>query len=174
MSAVPLPISCKFVQVLSESITWMATAVEEFGLGTIDVKALIDNMKVDLASTNATIKNAAINLLSVAHKQLGSGLADMLRSDVKPALMTALEDVFKRNPQEQVCFWQLFLPSSVFGRQRRHHEGTMLGAFLWRHSCSCHCKQCINSSRFHTDLKIFPACTAAQQAISNTWLQVTC
>ncbi|KAL3133794.1 hypothetical protein ABBQ32_008271 [Trebouxia sp. C0010 RCD-2024] len=88
-------------KVLSESVNWMATAVEEFGLGTIDVKALIDNMKVDLASTNATIRNAAINLLGVAHKQLGPGLADMLRSDVKPALMTALEDTFKRNPQEQ-------------------------------------------------------------------------
>ena len=91
----------------------MATAVEEFGLGTIDVKALIDNMKVDLSSTNATIRNAAINLLSVAHKQLGPGLADMLRSDVKPALMTALEDTFKRNPQEQASYhglhvgWQL-------------------------------------------------------------------
>ena len=80
----------------------MATAIDEFGLGTLDVKALINNMKGDLTSTNATIRNAAINLLSTAHKQLGPGLADMLRSDVKPALMTALEDAFKRNPQEQV------------------------------------------------------------------------
>lgn len=80
----------------------MATAVDEFGLRTIDVKVLIDNMKADLASTNATVRNAAINVLSNAHKQLGAGLADMLRSDVKPALMTALEDAFKRNPQEQV------------------------------------------------------------------------
>ena len=90
------------VHVLSESINWMAIAVEDFGLSTIDVKALINNMKVDLASTNATIRNAAINLLSLAHKQLGPGLADMLRADVKPALMTALEDAFKRSPQEQV------------------------------------------------------------------------
>ena len=52
-------------------MNWMATAVEEFGLGTIDVKTMIDNMKVDLASTNATIRNAAISLLGVAHKQLG-------------------------------------------------------------------------------------------------------
>lgn len=80
----------------------MATAVDEFGLRTIDVKALIENMKADLASSNVTVRNAAINLLSIAHKQLGAGLADMLRSDVKPALMTALEDAFKRNPQEQV------------------------------------------------------------------------
>lgn len=80
----------------------MATAVDEFGLRTIDVKALIENMKADLASSNVTVRNAAINLLSIAHKQLGAGLADMLRPDVKPALMTALEDAFKRNPQEQV------------------------------------------------------------------------
>ena len=110
------------LQVLSESINWMATAVEEFGLGTLDVKALIDNMKLDLASTNATIRNAAISLLTVAHKQLGPGLADTLRSDVKPALMTALEDAFKRNPQEQVCLLNpivtepSYLPSCFGGK----------------------------------------------------------
>ena len=95
----PAPV---MLQVLSESLMWMGTAVEEFGLGPFDVKALIEWAKADLASTNAGVRNATIHLLSVCHKQLGPGLADMLRSDVKPALMTALEDSFKRNPQQQV------------------------------------------------------------------------
>ena len=56
----------------------------------------------DLASTNAAVRNAAINLMATCHKQLGPGLAAMIRSDVKPALMTALEDAFKSNPQQQV------------------------------------------------------------------------
>ena len=56
----------------------------------------------DLASTNAAVRNAAINLMATCHKQLGPGLAAMIRSDVKPALMTALEDSFKSNPQQQV------------------------------------------------------------------------
>ena len=90
------------LQVLSESLMWMGTAVEEFGLGPFDVKALIEWAKADLASSNAGVRNATIHLLSICHKQLGPGLADMLRSDVKPALMTALEDSFKKNPQQQV------------------------------------------------------------------------
>ncbi|KAK9814323.1 hypothetical protein WJX72_004049 [[Myrmecia] bisecta] len=89
-------------KVLSESVNWMATAVEEFGLGVLDVKALLDWMKTDLASSNATVRNAAIALLAACHKQLGPGLSDMIRNDVKPALMTALEDAFKKNPQQQV------------------------------------------------------------------------
>ena len=59
-------------------------------------------MQGDLASTNAAIRNAAINLMATCHKQLGTGLAAMIRNDVKPALMTALEDAFKNNPQQQV------------------------------------------------------------------------
>lgn len=91
------------LQVLSESLLWMAVAVEEFGLVAFNVTALIGWAKEDLGSTNAAIRNATIALLATCYKQLGAGLADMLRADVKPALMTALEDAFKRNPQQQVA-----------------------------------------------------------------------
>lgn len=56
----------------------------------------------DLGSTNVAVRNAAIQLAATCHKQLGTGLAAMLRSDVKPALMTALEESFKNNPQQKV------------------------------------------------------------------------
>ena len=79
------------MQVLSESLNWMAIAFDEFGLQTIDVKVLIDNMMADLSSSNVTVRNAAINVL-----------------------MTALEDAFKRNPQEQVLS-QPELPAAKSG-----------------------------------------------------------
>ena len=106
------------LQVLSESISWMATAVEEFGLAVMPRPALIDWMKADLASSNAAIRNAAINFLGVCHRQMGPGLADLLRSDVKPALMTALEECFSKNPQQSVgtsrcCLTMLPVPGVI-------------------------------------------------------------
>ena len=41
------------VQVLSESLAWMGTAVEDFGLAACDVPAMISWLKADLASSNA-------------------------------------------------------------------------------------------------------------------------
>ncbi len=82
----------------------MGTAVEDFGLAACDVPAMINWLKADLASSNAPVRNGAINLLAVCHKQLGPGLSAMLRADVKPALMTTLDEAFSKNPQQQVTF----------------------------------------------------------------------
>jgi hypothetical protein len=122
---------------------WMGKAVEEFGIATLDVKALIDWMKVrlpflqrllqpqvsvvrkadqllvayqhnlpgvlitlhgqaDLASTNAAVRTAAVAVLGTCHRQLGPGLAAMIRPDVKPALMATVDEAFGANPQQQV------------------------------------------------------------------------
>jgi hypothetical protein len=56
----------------------------------------------DLGSTNAGVRNAATLLMATCHKQLGPDLAAMIRNDIKPALMTALEEAFKKNPRTQV------------------------------------------------------------------------
>lgn len=60
-------------------------------------------LQADLASTNAPVRNAATHLAATCHKQLGAGMAAMLRNDIKPALMTALEEAFRANPQQQVA-----------------------------------------------------------------------
>ena len=80
----------------------MSTAVEEFGLKQLDVKQLIEWMKVDLGSSNAPVRTAAIALLGRAHRQLGPGLDPLLSQSVKPALMQTLRDTFMANPVEQV------------------------------------------------------------------------
>ena len=79
----------------------------------------------DLASSNAAIRNAAIGLLSVAHRQLGAGLADMLRPHVKPALMSALDDAFANNPQQEAC-WS---PCRADGPCRDYAPGPVTAVF---------------------------------------------
>lgn len=49
----------------------------------------------------AGARNAAVALLAAAHRQLGPGLADMVRQNVKPALMATLEEAFAANPLQQ-------------------------------------------------------------------------
>lgn len=82
----------------------MSQTSEDFGLAKLDVKLLIEWMKADLGSSNVGIRNAAIGLLGVVHKQLGPGLIPMLMPHVKPALMTTLNDTFKNNPLTKASF----------------------------------------------------------------------
>ncbi|GFH15735.1 protein MOR1, partial [Haematococcus lacustris] len=87
-------------KILSEVLNWVAQATAEFGLGSMNVKALIDWAKEDLASTNAGVRNSAIHLLGVMHRFLGPPLGDMIRADVKPALMAAIDGEFAKNPKD--------------------------------------------------------------------------
>ena len=90
------------MQVLQEALGWMAKSVQEFGLAAMSVPTLISWAKEDLGSPNAGVRSAATQLLAVMHQQLGPGLGDMIKPDVKPALWTGLEEAFKANPQQQV------------------------------------------------------------------------
>ena len=97
--AAPTAAPRRAAQVLSESLAWVGRAVEEFGLGALDVRLLLEWLKADLGSANAGVRNAATALAGVGHRQLGPGLAGLLREHVKPALMAALEETFAANPQ---------------------------------------------------------------------------
>lgn len=90
-----------FFKVLSESLNWMKKACEEFGLGPwIDVKVVIDWVVADLGTTIPAVKTAAVSFIGSLHKFLGPPLADMIRPNVKPALMTNVEEEFGKNPQD--------------------------------------------------------------------------
>ncbi|GIL58886.1 hypothetical protein Vafri_13702 [Volvox africanus] len=89
--------SHKNPKVQSESINWIARAILEFGLAGMDVRALLDWAKEDLGSSNAGVRNSAIQLLGVMYRFLGPALGDMIRADVKPALMTAIDGEFAKN-----------------------------------------------------------------------------
>ncbi|KAF5193151.1 Mor1 [Thalictrum thalictroides] len=87
-------------KVLSEGITWMVTAVEDFGILHIKLKDLIEFCKdTGLQSSTAATRNATIKLIGTLHKFVGPDLKGFL-TDVKPALLSALDAEYEKNPFE--------------------------------------------------------------------------
>ncbi|KAL2473261.1 Protein MOR1 [Forsythia ovata] len=87
-------------KVLSEGILWMVSAVEDFGLSYLKLKDLIDFCKdIGLQSSAAATRNATIKLIGVLHRFVGPDIKAFL-SDVKPALLSALDAEYEKNPFE--------------------------------------------------------------------------
>ncbi|RDX85911.1 Protein MOR1, partial [Mucuna pruriens] len=87
-------------KVLSEGILWMVSAVEDFGISHVKLKDLIDFLKeTGLQSSNAATRNASIKLLGVLHRFVGPDIKGFL-TDVKPALLSALDTEYEKNPFE--------------------------------------------------------------------------
>ncbi|KAG9155040.1 hypothetical protein Leryth_019560 [Lithospermum erythrorhizon] len=87
-------------KVLSEGILWMVSAVEDFGVSLLKLKDLIDFCKdTGLQSSAAATRNATIKLIGSLHKFVGPDIKGFL-SDVKPALLSALDAEYEKNPFE--------------------------------------------------------------------------
>ncbi|KAJ7975023.1 protein MOR1 [Quillaja saponaria] len=87
-------------KVLSEGILWMASAVEDFGVSHLKLQDLIDFLKeVGLQSSAAATRNASIKLLGFVHRFVGPDIKGFL-TDVKPALLSALDAEYEKNPFE--------------------------------------------------------------------------
>ncbi|XP_059659280.1 protein MOR1-like [Cornus florida] len=87
-------------KVLSEGILWMVSAVEDFGISHVKLKDLIDFCKdTGLQSSAAATRNATIKLIGVLHKFVGPEIKGFL-TDVKPALLSALDAEYEKNPFE--------------------------------------------------------------------------
>lgn len=84
-------------KVLVEALGWIAETVTDFGLAAVNVRTIIDWMKTDLTSTNPLVKEKAMGVLGSCHAQLGPECVALLNG-LKPAQMTALEEVFRVNP----------------------------------------------------------------------------
>ncbi|KAL3345359.1 hypothetical protein AABB24_024363 [Solanum stoloniferum] len=87
-------------KVLSEGILWMITAVDDFGVSLLKLKDLIDFCKdTGLQSSAPATRNATIKLIGTLHKFVGPDIKGLL-SDVKPALISALDAEYEKNPFE--------------------------------------------------------------------------
>ncbi|KAL5775569.1 hypothetical protein ACOSP7_013126 [Xanthoceras sorbifolium] len=87
-------------KVLSEGILWMVSAVDDFGVSNLKLKDLIDFCKdIGLQSSAAATRNATIKLLGALHKFVGPDIKGFL-ADVKPALLSALDAEYEKNPYE--------------------------------------------------------------------------
>ncbi|PON60374.1 Coatomer beta subunit [Parasponia andersonii] len=87
-------------KVLSEGLLWMVSAIEDFGISHLKLKDLIDFCKdTGLQSSAAATRNATVKLLGALHKFVGPDIKGFL-SDVKPALLSALDTEYEKNPFE--------------------------------------------------------------------------
>ncbi|PWA88987.1 protein MOR1 [Artemisia annua] len=87
-------------KVLSEGLLWMVSAVEDFGVTHLKLKDVINFCKdTGLQSSAVATRNATIKLIGVLHKFVGPNIKAFL-SDVKPALLSALEGECEKNPFE--------------------------------------------------------------------------
>ncbi|KNA20108.1 hypothetical protein SOVF_055370 [Spinacia oleracea] len=87
-------------KVQSEGILWMVSAIEDFGVSLLKLKDLIDFCKeTGLQSSTAATRNATIKLIGVLHKFVGPDIKGFL-TDVKPALLSALDAEYEKNPYE--------------------------------------------------------------------------
>ncbi|XP_058079545.1 protein MOR1-like [Magnolia sinica] len=90
-------------KVLSEGISWMVSAVEDFGVSHLKLKDLIDFCKeTGLQSSVAATRNSTIKLIGALHKFVGPDIKGFL-ADVKPALLSALDAEYEKNPFEGVA-----------------------------------------------------------------------
>ncbi|KAJ4702810.1 protein MOR1 [Melia azedarach] len=87
-------------KVLSEGLLWMISAIDDFGISHLKLKDLIDFCKdIGLQSSAAATRNATIKLLGALHKFVGPDIKGFL-ADVKPALLSALDTEYEKNPFE--------------------------------------------------------------------------
>ncbi|KAF6163136.1 hypothetical protein GIB67_025000 [Kingdonia uniflora] len=87
-------------KVLSEGLSWMVSAVEDFGVSHLKLKDLIEFCKdTGLQSSAAATRNATIKLIGVLHKWVGPDIKGFL-TDVKPALLSTLDAEYEKNPFE--------------------------------------------------------------------------
>ena len=78
----------------------MGQAIEEFGLQPMDTKSLLEWSQNDLNTPNAQVRNAMIQVLGIIHRFVGPSLGDMIRANIKPALMSTIQAEFEKNPQQ--------------------------------------------------------------------------
>ncbi|CAJ2679799.1 unnamed protein product [Trifolium pratense] len=105
-------------KVRSEGILWMVSAVEDFGVSHLKLKDLIDFVKeIGLQSSAAATRNASIKLLGVLHKFVVPDIKGFL-TDVKPALLSALDTEYEKNPFESL--WPELVPNMQSSIQNSH------------------------------------------------------
>ncbi|KAH1013187.1 hypothetical protein HUJ05_012209 [Dendroctonus ponderosae] len=61
----------KSPKIQQEGLTWLTTALKEFGIASVDVKALIDSCKIALSSANSAKSASSDSLDEIGHEAVG-------------------------------------------------------------------------------------------------------
>ncbi|KAL0946933.1 hypothetical protein HGRIS_013093 [Hohenbuehelia grisea] len=85
----------KAPKVLADALTWISTALTEFGIAGVSLRALIDFMKTALGNSNAAVRTSATKTLVTVKRFAGPGIKDLLE-DLNPQLLNTISSEFDK------------------------------------------------------------------------------
>src|SRR5690606_4935214 len=89
----------KSPKVSVESISWISATLLDFGIGSLQLKFLIDFLRESLDSSNPSVRTTTIKAFGVLYRFVGSGLRDFI-ADLKPSLLTQIDEEFSKASTE--------------------------------------------------------------------------
>ncbi|KAI8071463.1 armadillo-type protein [Gongronella butleri] len=97
--AYPIWKKAKSPKVLADSLMWTHQAVKDFGIQGLEIRDLIDFIKLALGNTNASVRTSAVTVLGVLRQFIGTAILSFVQ-DVSPALMANIEAEFEKVSKE--------------------------------------------------------------------------
>jgi cytoskeleton-associated protein 5 len=85
-------------KVVGEACNLLRKIIDEFGLHSMDLKAVLDFAKLQVGNTSPIVKGPAQALLVAMYSFIGDALVPML-NDIKEATMKVLQEEFSRTPR---------------------------------------------------------------------------
>ncbi|TDL27444.1 microtubule associated protein [Rickenella mellea] len=85
----------KAPKVLADSITWIDSALLEFGVAGLSLRRLIDFLKLALANSNAAVRTSATKTLVTVKVFVGPNVKDLL-GEINPQLLTTIQTEFDK------------------------------------------------------------------------------
>ncbi|KAF5380845.1 hypothetical protein D9615_003925 [Tricholomella constricta] len=85
----------KAPKVLADSVTWINTALTEFGIGGLALRSLIEFLKTSLQNSNAAVRTSATKTLVTVKLFAGSSIKDFLE-DLNPQLLNTITSEFDK------------------------------------------------------------------------------
>ncbi|CAO1622080.1 unnamed protein product [Sympodiomycopsis kandeliae] len=80
----------KAPKAIADSLLWIDSSIQEFGIQGVDVRSLVDHLLTCLKSANAAVRNNATTVVGTLARYLGSSLTNFL-GDLNPQLRTTIE-----------------------------------------------------------------------------------
>ncbi|EJD44042.1 ARM repeat-containing protein [Auricularia subglabra TFB-10046 SS5] len=85
----------KAPKVIADSIAWINTSLQEFGIAGLSLRALIDFLKEGLKNSNAAVRTSATNCLVTVKLFAGAGIKDLVQ-DLNPQLLATITSEFDK------------------------------------------------------------------------------
>ncbi|KAI8350708.1 armadillo-type protein [Mortierella sp. GBAus27b] len=85
----------KAPKALADSLQWINQQLEDFGISGLQVREMIDFLKVALGSANAAVRTNAVTVLGTLRRFIGPGIRSFVE-DCNTALLSAIDAEFTR------------------------------------------------------------------------------